>query len=195
MFDRASMKLGLDKAVLGRIDTSGNGEDDLSSSTSKQPALSKNDIEMLLKKGAYGAFMDDESSNRFCEEDIDQILERRTMVIRHDKTEQTGSMFSKASFQADNSHDVNVNDPDFWDKVAKQAQLEIVDEIPIELTMEHPRNRKTRNKFTHDGEFSDDDRDRPSTVSRPPDMKPWTPTERTRLEREMMQHGYSFCDH
>lgn len=44
--------------------------------------LSKKDIEELLRKGAYGAVMDDTNEgDRFCEEDIDQILQRRTTTI------------------------------------------------------------------------------------------------------------------
>lgn len=43
--------------------------------------------------------MDDDASKAFCEEDIDQILERRTQIIRHDNADK-GSMFSKASFTA-----------------------------------------------------------------------------------------------
>jgi len=41
--------------------------------------------------------MDDEESVKFCEEDIDQILERRSTVVRHDTGERS-SIFSKATF-------------------------------------------------------------------------------------------------
>ena len=56
MAERASHKLALDKAVLG------GGE--------KAPALSKKEVEELLKKGAYDFFMDqdqDNESQKFCE--------------------------------------------------------------------------------------------------------------------------------
>ena len=34
--------------------------------------LSKQDVELLLKKGAYGALMDDDNAgDKFCEEDIE----------------------------------------------------------------------------------------------------------------------------
>ena len=60
MFDRASMKLGLDKAILQRMDAqSAYGGDDADSKST--PQLSKSEIEALLKKGAYGAFLDDEA--------------------------------------------------------------------------------------------------------------------------------------
>ena len=58
--------------------------------------MSKKEIEDLLRKGAYGAVMDeDEDANKFCEEDIDQILERRTHVIQLDQSEAKGSSFAK----------------------------------------------------------------------------------------------------
>lgn len=77
MFDKASLKLGLDKAILQSMNTSQGGKDP----SNKQ--LTKKEIEDLLKKGAYGAIMDDDNAgDKFCEEDIEQILERRTQVSR-----------------------------------------------------------------------------------------------------------------
>lgn len=88
MFDRASLKLGLDKAVLQNINAKEGGN-------TGQQAMSKKEVEDLLKKGAYGAVMEtDEDANKFCEEDIDQILERRTQIIQI-QGEGKGSTFSK----------------------------------------------------------------------------------------------------
>lgn len=81
---------------------------------------------------------------RFCEEDIDLILERRAHVIQLE-SEGKGSTFSKvrchvtyhvisrdmsliamqASFAADGSSDINVDDPDFWQKWAEKANLDL----------------------------------------------------------------------
>ena len=48
----------------------------------KMQQLSKLEVEDLLRKGAYGALMDEEDEgSKFCEEDIDQILQRRTKTI------------------------------------------------------------------------------------------------------------------
>jgi chromodomain-helicase-DNA-binding protein 7 len=67
MFDRAGLKLGLDKAVLQSMNT-GQGGKDIQTSNS----LTKTEVEDLLKKGAYGALMDDENAgDKFCEEDIE----------------------------------------------------------------------------------------------------------------------------
>ena len=191
MFDRASIKLGLDKALLQRSTDA----DPFDSKNKSTGSLSKQEVEDLLKKGAYGAFMDDGAGDKFCEEDIDQILERRTMVIRHDEDSENkkGSMFSKASFQAaGSSASVDVNDPDFWDKVAAQAQLEVVDEIPGEekLILDFSRIRKpTKFEFDGHGE-NDEDPSEDFKIFKPSDSKLWTTTERNKLERAVMQHGF-----
>ena len=71
MFDRAGMKLGLDKAVLQSMNTSQGGKE-----VSASNSLSKTEVEELLKKGAYGAIMDDENAgDKFCEEDIEVSYE------------------------------------------------------------------------------------------------------------------------
>lgn len=98
MFDRASMKLGLDRAILHK---------DRESATNR-----KGRVESLLKKGAYGVLMEaDEVNKKFCEEDIDKILEGRTSVVRHE--DQSGNVFSKASFQVAEE----IDDPDFWENL------------------------------------------------------------------------------
>uniref|UniRef100_A0A8C5TXW0 Uncharacterized protein n=1 Tax=Malurus cyaneus samueli TaxID=2593467 RepID=A0A8C5TXW0_9PASS len=87
MFDKASLKLGLDKAVLQDINRKG--------STNGVQQLSKMEVEDLLRKGAYGALMDEEDEgSKFCEEDIDQILQRRTQTITI-QSEGKGSTFAK----------------------------------------------------------------------------------------------------
>lgn len=61
--------------------------------------LSKKEIEDLLRKGAYGALMDEEDEgSKFCEEDIDQILQRRTQTITIE-SEGKGSTFAKVPFK------------------------------------------------------------------------------------------------
>ena len=98
MLDRAGLKLGLDKAVLQSMNT-GQGGRDIAVSNS----MSKLDVETLLKKGAYGALMDDDNAgDKFCEEDIEDILSRRATTITHE--EEKGSNFSKATFQTADSN-------------------------------------------------------------------------------------------
>lgn len=70
---------------------------------------------------------------RFCEEDIDQILEQRAHVVQLE-SEGQGSTFSKASFVADESSDINIDDPDFWQKWAEKAKLDL-DELANKVYM------------------------------------------------------------
>ena len=141
MFDRASLKLGLDKAVLQSMNTNQGNK-----TTEKANQLTKKEIEDLLKKGAYGALMDeDNAGDKFCEEDIEHILQRRTTVLTVE-AEKSGGSFSKASFASNDTADIAIDDPDFWAKWAKKAEIEEVDET-TQLMMAEPRSRKKIQRF------------------------------------------------
>jgi len=107
--------------------------------------LSKEEVEKLLRHGAYEIFREEKSgtsereSSEFLEQDIDTILKRRAKTLVHDNTGSRnrigGSTFSKASFKCvkgiplkgfgcDNSEDVDVDDPDFWTKTVGEANPE-----------------------------------------------------------------------
>ncbi|XP_051986264.1 chromodomain-helicase-DNA-binding protein 6-like [Xyrauchen texanus] len=148
MFDKASLKLGLDKAVLQDINRKG--------SLNGVQQLSKMEVEDLLRKGAYGALMDEEDEgSKFCEEDIDQILQRRTQTITI-QSEGKGSTFAKASFvSSGNRTDISLDDPNFWQKWAKIAELEIESKAEKEsLVIDTPRVRK---QTRHYNSFEDDE--------------------------------------
>jgi chromodomain-helicase-DNA-binding protein 7 len=83
---------------------------------------------LVVALGAYGAIMDEDSAgDKFCEEDIDQILERRTQIITLES--EKGSTFSKASFASSGIRsDIDIDDPDFWKKWAKKAEIDTVEE-------------------------------------------------------------------
>ncbi|GFR06003.1 chromodomain-helicase-DNA-binding protein 7 [Trichonephila clavata] len=158
MFDKASLKLGLDKAVLQSMSMKEN--------VGMNQQMSKKEIEDLLRKGAYGALMeDDNAGDKFCEEDIDQILQRRTQVITLESGTK-GSTFSKATFaSASTRSDIEIDDPNFWEKWAKKANLD-VDELKNrnELIIQEPRRRTQTRRFGTDDlidlselESSDDD--------------------------------------
>lgn len=67
---------------------------------------------------------DDSAADKFCEEDIDQILERRTQVIAIES--EKGSSFSKATFSSKKDRiDIGIDDPDFWKKWAKKAEIDV----------------------------------------------------------------------
>ncbi|KAG1118543.1 hypothetical protein G6F40_002114 [Rhizopus arrhizus] len=196
MFDRAGMKLGLDKAVMQRMNSS---KEEETPSVSKNE-LNRKEIEDLLKKGAYGAVMDDEESAQFCEEDIDQILERRTTVIRHEGNEK-GSIFSKATFSASAEQGVELDDPDFWEKWAAKANLEVTEvQDENDLIVYEPRKRRQVQRFgtRQDGAYSDNDNaddsdayEDESEKSRKRDVvRSWTLSEKTKYERKLMIYGY-----
>ncbi|KAG7311586.1 hypothetical protein JYU34_002634 [Plutella xylostella] len=145
MFDKASLKLGLDKAILQSMNTTQGGKE---GQGLKQ--LSKKEIEDLLKKGAYGAVMDEDASDKFCEEDIEMILARRTQVIQMES--EKGSTFSKASFAAnDQRSDIDIRDPDFWNKWAKKAEIDTTEKKEVEdLIVSEPRKRTSIKRYGHD---------------------------------------------
>lgn len=204
MFDRAGIKLGLDKAVMQR---SGNTVQDEGGANGKHE-LTKKEIEDLLKKGAYGAVLDEEASTQFCEEDIDQILERRTRVIRHEGNEK-GSVFSKATFSAgEDNMGVEIDDPDFWEKWAAKANIDATEEVDENnLIVYEPRRRRAVQRFGSrpaDGSYSSNDNaddsdayeEEPERGSsrRRDQMRLWSLSEKTKYERKLMIYGYGRWD-
>jgi hypothetical protein len=99
--------------------------------------------------------MEEDAGNTFCDEDIDQILERRTTVVKHDNQKQQGSIFSKASFTSTqdssigfNLDNLDVNDPNFWQNWATKANIQQVElDETEELIVNEPRNRKKVTRF------------------------------------------------
>merc|ERR1712045_837094 len=133
---------GLDKAVLQSMNT-----DQGKNKAEKANQMSKKEVEDLLKKGAYGALMDDDNAgDKFVEEDIDQILERRTKVLTQDTSDQKGGSFSKASFASADTADIQIDDPEFWQKWAKKAEIE-ENEHKETLVVDEPRERKSVARF------------------------------------------------
>jgi len=125
MFHMASMKLGMDRAVLAHArNEAGGGDDDGDGGRKRDQDASLNaaEIDELLKRGAYDVFREDETEQeQFAEADIDAIMQRQSHVVSYNNegsnvAKSLGS-FSKASFvSADEKEDVDINDPDFWKK-------------------------------------------------------------------------------
>lgn len=115
MFARASRKLGLEHAILG---TASFNETSL---LDDQP--SAQELEDLLKRGAYGLADDDDSAFRnFAERDIEDILKENAHVLKIDSTDSKvlagGKSIDRSSFVAEKgSRDLLVDDPNFWEKV------------------------------------------------------------------------------
>ncbi|XP_036194220.1 chromodomain-helicase-DNA-binding protein 7 isoform X3 [Myotis myotis] len=195
MFDKASLKLGLDKAVLQSMSGRENA-------TNGVQQLSKKEIEDLLRKGAYGALMDEEDEgSKFCEEDIDQILLRRTHTITIE-SEGKGSTFAKASFVASgNRTDISLDDPNFWQKWAKKAELDI-DALNgrNNLVIDTPRVRKQTRLYSAVKEdelmeFSDlesDSEEKPCAKPRRPQDRSqgYARSECFRVEKNLLVYGW-----
>jgi hypothetical protein len=114
MFDRASKKLGLEQAVLGTFEKE--WDDD-------KPT--QQEMEQLLKKGAYALLDDDndEETRQFCADDIDSILAKRTRtrVVEGTKSaswlNKQGMVVSKSKFTSETGETLDMDDPLFWQKV------------------------------------------------------------------------------
>lgn len=109
MFHSASLKLGLDRAVLAAQRQSstvdeGTGRKRKSKAEKQEEAK---EIDALLKKGAYDVFNDDDDTEaqQFMDTDIDQLLEKSSRTVTYGESATTSlasglGSFSKASFVA-----------------------------------------------------------------------------------------------
>ncbi|KAK5859331.1 hypothetical protein PBY51_020894 [Eleginops maclovinus] len=148
--------------------------------------------------------MDEEDEgSKFCEEDIDQILQRRTHTITIE-SEGKGSTFAKASFvAAGNRTDISLEDPDFWQKWAKKAELDM-DAMNGRntLVIDTPRVRKQTRHFSSakddemlefsELESEDDEPSRPSSKPRRPQDKAqgYPRSECFRVEKNLLVYGW-----
>ena len=91
MFNIASKKLGLDKVVMGRKAEEDNEGEEI------VKGMSKDDIEKVLKYGAYALFSNNEKEGGSEEKemDIDEILEHSTTVAYNRDPTNELSSFSK----------------------------------------------------------------------------------------------------
>lgn len=99
MFDRASMKLGLDKVITDGFD---------------ENSLTTQQMDMMLRKGAYYILkdQDEDAIDKFCAEDIDQILTGRARTIKSDATD---SNVAKVTFESsDKNEAVDFGADNFW---------------------------------------------------------------------------------
>jgi chromodomain-helicase-DNA-binding protein 7 len=129
MLDRASKKLGLDRALLdgGEVNP-------------KQQPLAAKEIEQLLRGGVYNiANEDDTELENFCRADIEQILEGRSKSFQMEAG--GDSQFSKATFDVD-GNDLDLNAKDFWSQTLPHLSFTSTDELP------QRRNRRSTQAFT-----------------------------------------------
>lgn len=151
MFHSASMKLGLDRAVLAH-QRQQDGDDGDGTSKKRDKESQAKEIDALLKKGAYDVFRDedDNEAQKFMETDIDQLLEQSATKVTYGTANTSISSglgsFSKASFvtdTGDGDKDVDLDDPDFWAKaVGLAAPIETPEEIAQMIDDGVKRSRK-----------------------------------------------------
>ncbi|KAJ0389465.1 hypothetical protein P43SY_011613 [Pythium insidiosum] len=146
MFHKASLKLGLDKAVLTHMRRE---NEDAGSKKRSSKAQEAKEIDELLKRGAYDVFRDDDSAaEQFCAADIDAILQRSSQIVQYEQ--EAKSSFSKASFvSATTSDDVDIDDPDFWKKavgLTEPEPAEAEDALPLQRKRTRRQQRRRRDR-------------------------------------------------
>lgn len=199
MFHRASLKLGLDKAVLTHMRQENENAANSKPKSKSSKIQDSKEIDELLKKGAYDVFRDDDTAaEQFCAADIDQILQRSSKVVQYEQTAR--SQFSKASFvSAATADDVDIDDPDFWKKAVGLDEPDLIDE---NLLMPAMRKRTRVTRFgaapgsESDGDVDDDldddkdDEDGDTANKNSKEPREWTINGRDRLQRAMMHFGF-----
>lgn len=204
MFDRASKKLGLDQAILQNmgkaepiqsVSTPGNKSTNKSASLLND--MNRSDIDSLLKKGAYDVFNEDNAAaDAFTSEDIVEILQRRSRVLRSTAADAGPSEFSKASFKvgeqgAGKGPDVALDDPDFWKKLMPEASA-----APDPNIETLPRRR--RQTVRYQPELDSDESDMDEVVSGdegpaklgPNGKRLFNKGERHRVQRALLSMGW-----
>ncbi len=171
MFHSASMKLGLDRAVLAH---QRQNEQNLSrhKKSEREKESQAKEIDELLKKGAYDVFRDDDDTEAktFMETDIDQLLERSSRTVTYGNTETSISKglgsFSKASFVTSDADgkDIDLDDPDFWSKaVGLETQEESLHENI--LLVGEKRNRKQVQVFDPYADYVEEEQKKKDKVA------------------------------
>ncbi|KAK4536923.1 hypothetical protein CDCA_CDCA10G2948 [Cyanidium caldarium] len=188
MFDRASKKLGLDQAVLQNM---GIGDRDNVFS-----AMGRDDINRLLRRGAYDVFNEDDSAaDAFTTDNIENIMARRTKTVKTGAAEAGPSAFSKATFAAEADVDRSwLNDKNFWANLMPQAAA-----APDPNIVQEPRRRRQVQRFqpgdsseddSDDGESGGDDTETAEDNVGPDGRRLWNKSERHRLQRALLMCGY-----
>jgi len=138
MFRRASLKLGLDHAVMSGITEEKGSESDAKAKRKSKLEQDK-ETERLLKYGAYalaGGNEDDTEAQQFVNADIDEILSKRATTMAASNED---NRLSKATFISGEDDKLDIDDPDFWTKVVGL-------EDTVEAAMDPGERRKRRGK-------------------------------------------------
>lgn len=166
MFHSASMKLGLDRAVLAH-QRQNDQVNEVKTESDKQSHAKE--IDQLLKKGAYDVFRDDDDTEakQFMETDIDQLLQRSSTVTYGKTTQSCSSSlgsFSKASFVTSDvdGKDIDLDDPDFW---SKAVGLEVSNAMDKNILINEKRSRKQVQVFDPYASFAEEEQKKKEKIA------------------------------
>ena len=180
------------------------------------------EIDELLKRGAYDIFRDDDTEQvEFAEADIDAIMQRSAHKISYEGVTTNAISnslggFAKATFvSADETEDVDINDPDFWKKAVGLDEPAVGGDNPFLENLPSQRKRKQTQVFgdqtVSDQKVLDDmlkeEEEDPSAAGtkekgsskkkitdpkpkEPKESKPWGPHSRDRVLRALLQFGF-----
>lgn len=133
MLERATKKLGLDQAIFlgGAFQSTGidlkkeDGANKVTSTETNDKKMSKQEIEMLLKKGILGLLEEgNQETKAFMEEDIDEILKKNSRIAKYSLINGTYT-FSKSSFVSNQTdQNIKLDDPNFWEIVLKNTETQ-----------------------------------------------------------------------
>ncbi|TMW56863.1 hypothetical protein Poli38472_006873 [Pythium oligandrum] len=206
MFHKASLKLGLDKAVLTHMRRENEDQKEGGAKKKSSKAQEAKEIDELLKRGAYDVFRDDDSAGeQFCAADIDQILQRSSQIVQYEQ--EAKSSFSKASFvSATTSDDVDIDDPDFWKKAVgldDPEPTESADALPLQRKRTRVSRFGTGNQAAFDSDDDEDfdrrerelerkerEREERERADEKREPRDWTLNGRDRLQRALMHFGF-----
>ena len=114
MFERATQKLGLDKAIFIGGNFKETGE------TATENKISKEEMETLLKRGILG-FIDGDENQEFFNDKVEDIIAKNSRIAKYSVINGSCS-FSKSKFISNESdNELKINDPNFWNIVLKNV--------------------------------------------------------------------------
>eukprot|EP01083_Nonionella_stella_P224837 799958_1 len=202
MFQRASRKLGLEKAVLHSWVKTRRVE------SNKPDRLNKKELQKLLKYGAYYSFKEEDAlAASTSTESIEDILARATKVGGADAVEEktaSENILAQATFTPNievEDAGFSLDDPDFWSKLGLKAPVE---DVPL------VRVRKQVKRFqpvlsSSDSEVIVDEDDSDAAVFSDSDASDesdsdaeryanWGSMERRQFEAALCKFGYGRWD-
>lgn len=108
----SSKKLGLDKAIFTGDTFKSMGDFD-----EAEKQLTKDEIELLLKKGVIGFLDNQMNEEEYFNQSIEDILEKNARKVEYSLA-QNSCAFSKTKFRSE-ENELELDAPDFWEQALK----------------------------------------------------------------------------